>query len=863
MVGTLTWRDTTAPNFYTSVDAQRLAGQSVNNAFAGASDALGKFSDWQKGQAANALANNLAQYPDAASEAAARANGTLWQGVDRSNLTPQALGTVNNNVSTLLSNAADSAKLPYVGPQAAANVQSTISGINVNNANVGGINASTAGRLIDNSVSSATATDKIRAAALANTNTQAGIDSVNAGTAGKLIENTVDAGSATDRIRAAALANTNTQAGINSVNAGTAGKLIDNSVSSATATDKIRAAALANTNTQAGIDSVNASTAGKSIQNTVDVGSAASRIAQAAAGVRNTDSVTNVNNANAGSIGQTTTQGATTFGRGTDEYNNDQLARAAAIKASSGALNLPAALGALDKDKSLNPQAKLFAVRHTTDLMNGVYNPANAAIAAAASGSTYIPPAPGVSSSVTLDQQVAQIKALNPQLTNEECVTLAMKSAGMSGTVSDWRKGSGWSDLPTNAPAATFMDRNHNPSNLYDGGQGVGIGGNDSTHSLIKAPDDAQGNPRAWEQYTGSGGPQLVTLHHGDINPITGKMDRIHNIDNLYGINDANGKPLGDNNPQNRPGQNDPTAILANSLRALGANNGQPQASWTGALTPGSGPGGTDSTLAPPDIAGDFYKSIGTANQVNSDLTARMGQLNAPGTSGVYGAASRDSVPYATVAAQLVDPKAGGVFADIGSDRVQRALDNIKQTGVKYGIDINGAEAGAILSNNATKDPAWWFKKFGFLDGVYPNDSGIDAEVKQIASGNRQSQENEKSVTTAIANVVQSKGQAAQAAFDQLKGDVAVANQKHLPASILKPSYERYNQAKSQWDAALQSANIARFKPKFNTDLNAASPSGVAPSGAAGASSAISNAAKGSNPNSGPFNIPIGNYNTD
>jgi len=101
----LTWRDTAAPNFNTSVDATRLAGQSLNNAFSGASDALGKFHEWQQAQAGNALANNEIQYPDAASQAAAVANGSMFNGVDRSNLTPDALKGITNRSTTLLDQA--------------------------------------------------------------------------------------------------------------------------------------------------------------------------------------------------------------------------------------------------------------------------------------------------------------------------------------------------------------------------------------------------------------------------------------------------------------------------------------------------------------------------------------------------------------------------------------------------------------------------------------------------------------------------------------------------------------------------------------------------------------------------------------
>lgn len=142
MVDTLTWRDTAAPDQSAAVGFSRLSSDTMNKAFSGASDALGAFHAWQQGQAANALANNEANYPTAAAQQAAAASGALWQGVDRSNLTPQALAGVDARNSTLLDqagkvsqNAVDAGSIQSKIAQAAAGVNNTNSSTNVNNTN--------------------------------------------------------------------------------------------------------------------------------------------------------------------------------------------------------------------------------------------------------------------------------------------------------------------------------------------------------------------------------------------------------------------------------------------------------------------------------------------------------------------------------------------------------------------------------------------------------------------------------------------------------------------------------------------------------------------------------------------------------
>lgn len=598
----LTWRDVAEPNFNTSLGAQALAGRSLSDAFSGLSDSLGKFHEWQQGQAANALANNQAQYPDAASQAAAVKNGTLFNGVDRSNLTPEALKGIDSRATTLLGNA-----------------------------------------LVD-----------------AQTKVEPTVGTLN----------------------------------------------------SANASDAL---------------------------------------------------------ARAGQTRQTTSQGATTFARGTTAYNAGLVGQAAGLKAASGAQTAADVISAVNADPTVanDPLAKQAAIEHGMTLLNGTYNPANAAIAAAAGASAM--PSGG---SMTVDQQAAQIKALNPQLTNQECVTLAMKATGMTGSVTDWRRGSSWGDVPVGGGAATFMNRDGSPSTMYDGGgidpatgkPRVGIRKNDTTHALVKAPDAADGTPQAWEQYEGSGGPHLVQLHNDD------SGGRIHNINNLYGINGADGKTLG-----NVP------ASTGNSL--------------------------------PVDPMSDFYTSLGAATRVSSDIGAKVGQLNSSGISGVYGDASRSSIPAQQVVDGLVATKD---FSTVGPEKIKAGLDAIKQAGAKYNLSLNDSEAGAILSENAASDPIWFKTWRGGSDNLNLNSDAIDAEVKQIAKGSREKQLQQVNAATNSAAVVDQLKQAASDAFGRWRQASAVAAQRPETANSVEPARKTYLTVKAKLDQAITAAQQnSNLKPVF------------------------------------------------
>jgi soluble lytic murein transglycosylase-like protein len=109
----LTWRDTAAPDFSTTLGALRQSGDSLHQAFGGLGDALGRFNDYSQGRNASALMANAVKYNNPADLQAAFANGSIMDGVNPGYLTADALQRTQGQVGTLLSNATNAQNLDY------------------------------------------------------------------------------------------------------------------------------------------------------------------------------------------------------------------------------------------------------------------------------------------------------------------------------------------------------------------------------------------------------------------------------------------------------------------------------------------------------------------------------------------------------------------------------------------------------------------------------------------------------------------------------------------------------------------------------------------------------------------------------
>jgi hypothetical protein len=154
----------------------------------------------------------------------------------------------------------------------------------------------------------------------------------------------------------------------------------------------------------------------------------------------------------------------------------------------------------------------------------------------------------------TPEQLAIRIGQIHPQLTTGQCVELAFKASGFTGTVRDIHRGpSAWDNqVPTGTPISTFMDRQGRPSLFYDGGQGVGAPGNNTTHMGIVAgygtdPDTGKKGILIIEQFVTRNGqhvpPHARWLDYGD--PRGGE----HDAANYYVPLDKDNLPIGENDP--------------------------------------------------------------------------------------------------------------------------------------------------------------------------------------------------------------------------------------------------------------------------------------------------------------------------
>lgn len=141
----------------------------------------------------------------------------------------------------------------------------------------------------------------------------------------------------------------------------------------------------------------------------------------------------------------------------------------------------------------------------------------------------------------TPQQLTARVQAHYPQLSHQQCVSMATVLAG-TGRVTSYRRGDPFAttDVPVGTPLATFEDRFHRPSNLYDAG-GTGSPGTDSSHVVVYAGTDADGNKMVWSTSAGER-PHLMTL-----DPNSASHE--HNPNAYYTINDPQGLPAGTRNP--------------------------------------------------------------------------------------------------------------------------------------------------------------------------------------------------------------------------------------------------------------------------------------------------------------------------
>jgi len=98
----LTWRNVEAPSFRDSADGIRIAGAMFDRAAGNISQGFGQFQDWRQNQTAGALLNNAQGFTDPEELRKAIASGAIFNGIDRSLVTPKALAALNVQTGSLL-----------------------------------------------------------------------------------------------------------------------------------------------------------------------------------------------------------------------------------------------------------------------------------------------------------------------------------------------------------------------------------------------------------------------------------------------------------------------------------------------------------------------------------------------------------------------------------------------------------------------------------------------------------------------------------------------------------------------------------------------------------------------------------------
>jgi hypothetical protein len=98
----LTWREVTAPNFSGATQSQALAADLLKSGFQSSIDALGKFGKSQDDAANGEFLSRIASYGDADGLRKALSDGSVFNGLDRSAITPETFDRADAHAASLL-----------------------------------------------------------------------------------------------------------------------------------------------------------------------------------------------------------------------------------------------------------------------------------------------------------------------------------------------------------------------------------------------------------------------------------------------------------------------------------------------------------------------------------------------------------------------------------------------------------------------------------------------------------------------------------------------------------------------------------------------------------------------------------------
>ncbi|WP_319529856.1 hypothetical protein [uncultured Cohaesibacter sp.] len=145
------------------------------------------------------------------------------------------------------------------------------------------------------------------------------------------------------------------------------------------------------------------------------------------------------------------------------------------------------------------------------------------------------------------ERQLEQrLLTLSKTMPNRQCVALAKAAVSDTRTVREWRKGQSVLERhwPAGTPIATFLNREGEDSHLYDGGVGVGIPGNMTSHAAVligyvEASGDDPDGILVFDQHG------LLDGFRRMIYPVDHSLFGTSNAANYYVIVDEDNLPIG------------------------------------------------------------------------------------------------------------------------------------------------------------------------------------------------------------------------------------------------------------------------------------------------------------------------------
>ena len=313
-----------------------------------------------------------------------------------------------------------------------------------------------------------------------------------------------------------------------------------------------------------------------------------------------------------------------------------------------------------------------------------------------------VPPAPVNGNPDALKTRVENVKPAGP-----DCVPLVQALTGAP-PVGQWTRGD--NALATKPPigtaVATFMNRDGSPSDRYDGGVGVGIRGNNTTHAGVVAGYTADGGMILWEQYVGSGGPKLRTYYP------TGTGEQ--NASNYFTI--KTGQPVGPGSYPAMGGVATP-AGTANASMPVSSPGGM--AAYKQRVGQIENPAGDPNATSPTGARGFFQWVGSTAKQYgvipgNRDSEEKgMDRLSADNLAALHKGLGREPTPEELYLAH--QQGAGGALQLI-LHPTERAGDIVGDAAVRNnGGDPNGSAAQFVNLWRAKYD-----RVKPSADGTYP-----------------------------------------------------------------------------------------------------------------------------------------------